>query len=87
MFIFINYRFVDNFSAGTRGAASTEYFLSHGYAVIFIHREKSVTPFLRHLDPSFLLDALQEGPGCLQLSANHSASVSHKPLFLTYIVM
>ncbi|XP_047498894.1 phosphopantothenate--cysteine ligase-like isoform X1 [Penaeus chinensis] len=75
-------RFVDNFSAGTRGAASTEYFLSQGYAVIFIHREKSVTPFLRHLDPSFLLDALQEGPGCLQLSATHSANV--RPIWLNY---
>ncbi|KAJ8956775.1 hypothetical protein NQ314_006650, partial [Rhamnusium bicolor] len=31
-------RFVDNFSAGTRGAASAEYFLEHGYAVIFMHR-------------------------------------------------
>ncbi|KAK8742483.1 hypothetical protein OTU49_001908 [Cherax quadricarinatus] len=69
-------RFVDNFSAGTRGAASTEYFLSHGYAVIFLHRDKSVTPFLRHLDPRFLLDALQEVPGgLLQLSSIHSAQV------------
>ncbi|KAK7077217.1 hypothetical protein SK128_020667 [Halocaridina rubra] len=31
-------------------------------------------PFFRHLDPRFLLDALQETPGgILQLSANHSA--------------
>ncbi|KAG7168267.1 DNA / pantothenate metabolism flavoprotein-containing protein [Homarus americanus] len=67
-------RYVDNFSAGTRGAASTEYFLAHGYAVIFLHREKSVTPFLRHLDPRFLLDALQEVPGgLLQLSSVHSS--------------
>lgn len=69
-------RFVDNFSAGTRGAASTEYFLGQDYAVIFIHRDKSVTPFLRHLNPRFLLEAMHEGPGgILQLSSAHSSQV------------
>eukprot|EP00899_Mesostigma_viride_P022313 jgi/Mesvir1/3266/Mv16401-RA.1 len=42
-------RFIDNFSAGTRGAASTEYFLSKGYAVIFLHRKHSIQPFARAL--------------------------------------
>lgn len=31
-------RFVDNFSSGTRGAASTEYFLESGYKVIMLYR-------------------------------------------------
>jgi len=31
-------RFVDNFSSGTRGAASTEYFLNEEYDVIFLYR-------------------------------------------------
>lgn len=31
-------RFVDNFSAGSRGSISTEYFLENGYAVIFLYR-------------------------------------------------
>lgn len=31
-------RFVDNFSAGTRGSASAEYFLEKNYVVIFIYR-------------------------------------------------
>lgn len=31
-------RFIDNFSSGHRGAASTECFLKAGYAVIFINR-------------------------------------------------
>ena len=31
-------RFIDNFSAGTRGSASAEYFLGAGYQVIFLHR-------------------------------------------------
>lgn len=41
-------RFIDNFSAGTRGATSAEYFLSAGYAVIFLHREFSLQPYSRH---------------------------------------
>lgn len=41
-------RFIDNFSAGTRGATSTEYFVSAGYAVIFLHRQFSVLPYSRH---------------------------------------
>jgi phosphopantothenate-cysteine ligase len=35
-------RFIDNFSAGTRGATSAEHFLAAGYAVIFLHREFSL---------------------------------------------
>ncbi|KAF9178124.1 hypothetical protein BGZ51_007123 [Haplosporangium sp. Z 767] len=41
-------RFIDNFSAGTRGATSAEYFLEEGYAVIFMHRQFSLQPFSRH---------------------------------------
>ncbi|CUS24045.1 LAQU0S13e02036g1_1 [Lachancea quebecensis] len=41
-------RFIDNFSAGTRGASSAEQFLREGYAVIFLHREFSLTPFNRN---------------------------------------
>jgi len=41
-------RFLDNFSAGTRGATSAEYFLRAGYAVIFMHRQFSLQPFSRH---------------------------------------
>ncbi|CAH7677666.1 phosphopantothenate-cysteine ligase, partial [Phakopsora pachyrhizi] len=42
-------RFLDNFSAGTRGSASAEYFLrTNRYAVIFLHRSHSLQPFLRH---------------------------------------
>lgn len=57
-------RFVDNFSAGTRGASSAEYFLKSGYAVIFLHRSGSLEPFTRHFPGHALLDALdisQEG--------------------------
>lgn len=52
-------RFVDNFSAGTRGSASAEYFLDHNYAVIFMHRLKSLEPFSRHFTGQQLLDMLE----------------------------
>ncbi|CAF0709776.1 unnamed protein product [Brachionus calyciflorus] len=40
-------RFIDNFSIGTRGSASAEYFIDNSYAVIFIHRRRSLRPFER----------------------------------------
>nr|CDJ98264.1 DNA pantothenate metabolism flavoprotein domain containing protein [Haemonchus contortus] len=46
-------RFIDNFSMGTRGAASAEYFLKTGYAVIFLHREESLKPFSRNFPHIF----------------------------------
>jgi len=57
-------RFIDNFSAGTRGATSAEHFLSLGYAVIFLHRTHSLFPFSRHYSHSVhcFLDYLQTGP-------------------------
>ncbi|KAH7912378.1 DNA/pantothenate metabolism flavoprotein [Hygrophoropsis aurantiaca] len=45
-------RFLDNFSAGTRGATSAEYFLKAGYSVIFMHRQFSLQPFSRHYSHS-----------------------------------
>ncbi|XP_048727504.1 phosphopantothenate--cysteine ligase-like isoform X2 [Ostrea edulis] len=52
-------RFIDNFSVGSRGASSTEYFLKEGYSVIFLHRNRSLKPFLRHLSGYNFLDLLQ----------------------------
>ncbi|XP_044761954.1 phosphopantothenate--cysteine ligase [Coccinella septempunctata] len=51
-------RFVDNFSAGTRGAASAEYFLEHDYSVIFLYRAKSLEPFTRHFNGQKFMDML-----------------------------
>ncbi|KAJ7468110.1 DNA/pantothenate metabolism flavoprotein [Mycena latifolia] len=59
-------RFLDNFSAGTRGATSAEYFLKAGYAVIFMHRQFSLQPFSRHYSHStnpFLDFLALEGEG------------------------
>ncbi|RVW65508.1 Phosphopantothenate--cysteine ligase 1 [Vitis vinifera] len=48
-------RFIDNFSSGHRGAASTEYFLKAGYGVIFLYRRGSCQPYCRSLpDDPFL---------------------------------
>ncbi|KAK2757264.1 hypothetical protein FQN54_004778 [Arachnomyces sp. PD_36] len=56
-------RFIDNFSAGTRGATSAEYFLQAGYAVIFLHRQFSLLPYSRHFSHSTncFLDFMDEG--------------------------
>ncbi|CAI5530603.1 unnamed protein product [Closterium sp. Naga37s-1] len=55
-------RFIDNFSAGNRGAASCEHFLAQGYSVIFLHRRGSMRPFCRGLPESPLLTCLRASP-------------------------
>ncbi|EED13712.1 phosphopantothenate-cysteine ligase, putative [Talaromyces stipitatus ATCC 10500] len=57
-------RFIDNFSAGTRGASSAEQFLENGYAVIFLHRQFSLLPYSRHYSHSTncFLDFMDEDP-------------------------
>ena len=54
-------RFIDNFSKGTRGATSAEYFTNEGYAVIFLTRAMSIQPFTRHLQPDMMLESLTDG--------------------------
>lgn len=58
-------RYIDNFSAGTRGATSAEYFLEADYAVIFLHREFSLLPYSRHYSHATdcFLDFLTEDDG------------------------
>ncbi|KAJ3348063.1 hypothetical protein GGF32_006403 [Allomyces javanicus] len=69
-------RFLDNFSAGTRGATSAEHFLEAGYAVLFLHRQYSLRPFSRHYthtkDSIFgVLEATADGQ--VQVNAEHAA--------------
>ncbi|XP_056129495.1 phosphopantothenate--cysteine ligase [Lampris incognitus] len=52
-------RFLDNFSSGRRGASSAEYFLDSGYAVIFLHRHRSLYPYTHTYSGINLLDSLQ----------------------------
>ncbi|XP_029288387.1 phosphopantothenate--cysteine ligase [Cottoperca gobio] len=52
-------RFLDNFSSGRRGASSAEYFIDSGYAVIFLHRHRSLYPYTRMFSTINMLDALK----------------------------
>lgn len=52
-------RFLDNFSSGRRGASSAEYFMDSGYAVIFLHRHRSLYPYTRMFSTVNMLDALK----------------------------
>jgi phosphopantothenate-cysteine ligase len=66
-------RFIDNFSAGTRGATSAEYFLEEGYAVIFLHRRFSLLPFSRHYSHNTrsFLDFMREENGRVVVDHEH----------------
>lgn len=69
-------RFIDNFSRGTRGASSAEKFLKRGYAVIFLHRNQTLEPFLRHFNPRLVFDTLSE---CL-LSEDDDDKLALEPM-------
>ncbi|XP_077459349.1 phosphopantothenate--cysteine ligase [Stigmatopora argus] len=56
-------RFLDNFSSGRRGAQSAECFLDSGYAVVFLHRHRSLYPYARMFSSVNVLDALQFSDG------------------------
>ncbi|PWN32203.1 DFP-domain-containing protein [Meira miltonrushii] len=85
-------RFLDNFSAGTRGATSAEYFLAAGYAVIFMHRQHSLSPYTRHYSHTTnpFLDLLSEpaeedskdGSSPITVLPQHSSAL--KPVLHNY---
>ena len=65
-------RFVDNFSAGTRGSASTEYLLKTGkYAVIFLYRQMSLEPYSRHFTADELLSQIELKDDELNIKNDH----------------
>lgn len=68
-------RFIDNFSAGNRGAASTEHFLKAGYAVIFLHRRGSVQPFCRSLPENPLFQCFETEDGLPRVLPEFAAAV------------
>ena len=73
-------RFLDNFSAGTRGAASAEYFLQQGYAVLFLSRQHSQFPFTRLYSHTTnpLFDLLEEpvaNDDLVRVSRDHVADL------------
>lgn len=73
-------RFIDNFSAGTRGATSAEYFLEQDYAVIFLHRQFSLMPYSRHYSHSTncFLDFMEEAPP----SPSSGSDSNHGPIMV-----
>ncbi|XP_046642161.1 phosphopantothenate--cysteine ligase-like [Daphnia pulicaria] len=68
-------RFIDNFSAGTRGSASAEYFLEAGYQVIFLHRSKSLEPYSRHLVGRSIFDMIEICPENIIVGEKHQAEM------------
>ncbi|KAF2823426.1 DFP-domain-containing protein [Ophiobolus disseminans] len=66
-------RYIDNFSAGTRGATSAENFLANGYAVMFLHRQFSLLPYSRHYSHNTrsFLDFMEERDGQVVVGAQH----------------
>lgn len=71
-------RFIDNFSNGTRGAVSAEYFLEAGYAVVFMHRQNSLQPYNRRYTHSNLgfLDYLEpKEDGSVQVCPQYAAKM------------
>ncbi|ORE07833.1 DFP-domain-containing protein [Rhizopus microsporus var. microsporus] len=75
-------RYIDNFSNGTRGAISAEYFIEAGYAVVFMHRQHSFQPYNRHYTHSHttFLDYLEpKEDGTIQVRQEY-ASKMHQVL-------
>ncbi|KAK0058670.1 phosphopantothenate--cysteine ligase [Biomphalaria pfeifferi] len=71
-------RFIDNFSIGTRGATSAEYFLKQGYAVIFLHRQRSLLPFYQRVEKN-ILDILifsDEDENDIKVSRTHAKKLA-----------
>ncbi|NP_001072632.1 phosphopantothenate--cysteine ligase [Xenopus tropicalis] len=71
-------RFLDNFSSGRRGSASAEYFLQAGYAVIFLHRHRSMYPYSRRYTSHNWLDTLRLVPS--SDSSGHQVQVEQSQL-------
>ncbi len=74
-------RYIDNFSLGTRGSASTEHFLAtsnSSYSVIFLHRSTTLKPYIRHFMHTNFLDLLakDESSGDITVTDESKAFVS-----------
>ncbi|XP_010538972.1 PREDICTED: phosphopantothenate--cysteine ligase 2 isoform X2 [Tarenaya hassleriana] len=69
-------RYIDNFSSGNRGAASTEYFVKAGYAVIFLYRRGTCQPYCRSLPDDPFLECFEFPDGSdIQVRSSHSEAV------------
>ncbi|XP_059287031.1 phosphopantothenate--cysteine ligase 2-like [Lycium ferocissimum] len=69
-------RYIDNFSSGHRGSASTEYFLKAGYSVIFLYRRGTCQPFCRSLPDDPLLECFTStDDSSIQVGPSHAEVV------------
>ncbi|XP_060173212.1 phosphopantothenate--cysteine ligase 2-like isoform X2 [Lycium barbarum] len=69
-------RYIDNFSSGHRGSASTEYFLKAGYSVIFLYRRGTCQPFCRSLPDDPLLECFTStDDSSIQVDSSHAEVV------------
>ncbi|RID72860.1 hypothetical protein BRARA_B00040 [Brassica rapa] len=69
-------RYIDNFSSGNRGAASTENFVKAGYAVIFLFRRGTCQPYSRSLPDDPFLECFQFPDNTnIQVNASHVEAV------------
>ncbi|XP_059630466.1 phosphopantothenate--cysteine ligase 2-like [Cornus florida] len=69
-------RYIDNFSSGHRGAASTEYLVKAGYSVIFLYRRGTCQPYCRSLPDNPLLECFESiNESNIQVCQSHSEAV------------
>ncbi|KAK8943823.1 Phosphopantothenate--cysteine ligase 2 [Platanthera guangdongensis] len=73
-------RYIDNFSSGHRGAASTEYFINCGYAVIFVYRRGSYQPYSRYIPEDSFIDLFEVSNNSEIQVCNSHASVVKKAI-------
>eukprot|EP00667_Euglena_gracilis_P014447 EG_transcript_14968 len=71
-------RYITNFSTGNRGAASAEYFLQEGYAVVFLGKSDALHPFQRAFQSRQvpILEALTEANGTIAVNSDYAAQIS-----------
>ncbi|XP_059451710.1 phosphopantothenate--cysteine ligase 2-like isoform X1 [Corylus avellana] len=69
-------RYIDNFSSGHRGAASTENFIKAGYAVIFLYRRGTYQPYCRSLPEDPLVECFEiTDESNIQVRQSHAEAV------------
>lgn len=81
-------RFIDNFSIGSRGSISGEQFISKSYAVLFLHRKRSLTPYERKLNNVNIFDLMQYADDASHdtFRFKESNKIDVKSVFDTYTV-
>lgn len=78
-------RFIDNFSTGHRGAASTEYFLSKSCSVVLLHRNGSQRPYFRHFNAEMIDKAFEyKTNGDLMVSDTTESGKTFKSMYDDY---